>query len=303
MLSEPRKKVRYSTNPNGSLWVNDTAGFGRQMLERLGWTPGSGLGKREDGIPKPLKVIHHSFTRQTDCSFQPHGQKGREGLGKKIDYQLGGSKQLDDYAQLLKELNSSYESKKRSNSSTSLEDLSKSSINRLHYPKFVRAKDASRYDEKSLAIILGLKPAESKQQSTPKPTEPPNDFGVKTVSSSLSINDYFKKRRAELQESRLQTHDKSTLHNPDPQNETGTSRKRKTSELEQSPLPKNPRNECSVGVSLDANKRESSVGTPSGNCTALRNLIYILDEGDPAQSRLPADSNETNGNLFVCFTN
>ncbi|KAG5446368.1 PIN2/TERF1-interacting telomerase inhibitor 1, variant 2 [Clonorchis sinensis] len=267
MLSEPRKKVRYSTNPNGSLWVNDTAGFGRQMLERLGWTPGSGLGKREDGIPKPLK---------------PHGQKGREGLGKKIDYQLGGSKQLDDYAQLLKELNSSYESKKRSNSSTSLEDLSKSSSNRLHYPKFVRAKDASRYDEKSLAIILGLKPAESKQQSTPKPTEPPNDFGVKTVSSSLSINDYFKKRRAELQESRLQTHDKSTLHNPDPQNETGTSRKRKTSELEQSPLPKNPRNECSAGVSLDANNRESSVGTPS-------------DEGDPAQSRLPADSNETNG--------
>ncbi|TGZ66779.1 hypothetical protein CRM22_005159 [Opisthorchis felineus] len=265
MLSEPRKKVRYSTNPNGNLWVNDTAGFGRQMLERLGWTPGSGLGKRGDGISRPLK---------------PHGQKGREGLGKKIDYHLGGSKQLDDYAQLLKELNSSYESKKRSNSSTSLEDLSKSSSNRLHYSKFVRAKDASRYDEKSLAIILGLKPAKSKQESTPEPAKPPDDFGVKTISSSLSINDYFKKRRAELQESRLQTN-KSSLHNPDPQNETGTSRKRKTSELDQSPLPKNPEGKCSVGVCWDAHNREPSVGAPS-------------DEGDPAQSRLP-DCNETSG--------
>ncbi|KER24128.1 hypothetical protein T265_14481, partial [Opisthorchis viverrini] len=278
MLSEPRKKARYSTNPNGNLWVNDTAGFGRQMLERLGWTPGSGLGKKEDGISRPLKVFPHSLTHQTDRSFQPQGQKGREGLGKKLDYQLGGSKQLDDYAQLLKELNSSYESKKRSNSSTSLEDLSKSSSNRLHYPKFVRAKDASRYDEKSLAIILGLKPAESKQHSTPEPTEPPKDFGVKTVSSSLSINDYFKKRRAELQESRLQTNNKSTLHNPDLQNETGTSGKRRRSELEQNPSPKNPRSECSV--SWDAHNRESSVGTPSG-------------EIDSAQILLPADCNET----------
>lgn len=56
MLAERRKKVRYSNNPCGNLWANDRCGFGRQMLERLGWIPGNGLGKNGDGIEKPIKV-------------------------------------------------------------------------------------------------------------------------------------------------------------------------------------------------------------------------------------------------------
>ncbi|KAA0188203.1 Pin2-interacting protein X1 [Fasciolopsis buskii] len=58
MLAERRKKVRYSNNPCGNLWANDRCGFGRQMLERLGWIPGNGLGKNGDGIEKPIKVVH-----------------------------------------------------------------------------------------------------------------------------------------------------------------------------------------------------------------------------------------------------
>ncbi|VDP32558.1 unnamed protein product [Echinostoma caproni] len=181
MLAEPRKKVRYSNNPCLK------SGFGRQMLERLGWTPGTGLGKNNDGIEKPLKA-----SAKTD----------RRGLGKQIDYALGSNQQLDDYAKLLKSLNKSYSSVKHSSSSTSLEDISEKSSNRLHYSKFVRAKDMSKYDPKALRVILGgtdevkdetIDVHSEKLSETERTTETP-DFGVKTITSTMSMTDYFKNR-------------------------------------------------------------------------------------------------------------
>ncbi|KAF8565520.1 hypothetical protein P879_10995 [Paragonimus westermani] len=171
------------------------------MLKRLGWSPGTGIGKHGDGITQPLK---------------PRGQKGREGLGKKVDYSFGGSQQLDDYAQLLKSLNTSYRGLERT-SPTSLEELSKRSRSRLHYSKFTRAKDVSKYDEKALAIILGEKlSSEVSTNDTPVIHIPKDDgnhaksFGVKTISSSLSLTDYFNERMSMLKRKSKQNGDPAT---------------------------------------------------------------------------------------------
>ncbi|KAF6768977.1 hypothetical protein AHF37_12447 [Paragonimus kellicotti] len=159
------------------------------MLKRLGWSPGTGIGKN----------------RRWDNTTS-EGQKGREGLGKKVDYSFGGNQQLDDYAQLLKSLNASYKGLERS-SSTSLEELSKRNRSRLHYSKFMRAKDVSKYDEKALAIILGEKPSsEASTNDTSVELIPKDDgnhaksFGVKTISSSLSLTDYFNERMSMLKQ-------------------------------------------------------------------------------------------------------
>lgn len=56
MLAERRNKAKYSTDPNGNLWAKDSDKFGQKMLERMGWSEGSGLGKNGDGITAPIKV-------------------------------------------------------------------------------------------------------------------------------------------------------------------------------------------------------------------------------------------------------
>lgn len=177
----PPKKIKYSTNPNGNDWADDTSGFGRRMLERLGWSPGTGLGKNRNGILTSLK---------------PKGQMSTAGLGKKIDYSFIGTQQLDDYAKLLKSLNESYNSLRKPDSSSSLEELSKSSKKRLHYSKLVRAKDASTYDNRSLAVILGepAKLAEEPMKTSGSELAGLNDFGVPTTKSAISSTDYFKQR-------------------------------------------------------------------------------------------------------------
>ena len=77
----------------------------------------------------------------------------------------------------------------------------------MSYSKFVKAKDASKYNQKALAVILGEKqvlrfnePAPdslSRDQSPVSPADP-RKFGVKTVSSALSMTEYFKMRKSEL---------------------------------------------------------------------------------------------------------
>lgn len=95
---------------------------------------------------------------------------------------------------------------------TRLEDKSKHSHSRVHYGKFVRAKDVSQYSQKSLKVILGA-PVD-KTQSSPEhdtassaPEDESRDtairqeFGVKTHSSSTDLASYFSLKRRALKSS------------------------------------------------------------------------------------------------------
>ncbi|VDN09143.1 unnamed protein product [Dibothriocephalus latus] len=97
-----------------------------------------------------------------------------------------------------------------SSTKTSLENKSKNSRSRVHYGKFVRAKDVSQYSKKSLKIVLGTplsapdRPAQSvDDMAVPTTTtgttqDPANihlDFGIKTYSSALDLKDYFAMKR------------------------------------------------------------------------------------------------------------
>jgi Pin2-interacting protein X1 len=49
-------KMKQSADPNNTAWAKDTSRFGFQMLEKMGWKQGKGLGKEEQGHTDHVKV-------------------------------------------------------------------------------------------------------------------------------------------------------------------------------------------------------------------------------------------------------
>ncbi|KAL2866793.1 telomerase inhibitor/ribosome biogenesis protein PXR1 [Aspergillus lucknowensis] len=45
-LAAPRKRTKFSHDPNNTTWSRSTSGFGHKILSSQGWTPGSFLGAR-----------------------------------------------------------------------------------------------------------------------------------------------------------------------------------------------------------------------------------------------------------------
>ena len=56
MLSEPRRRQKWSLNPRGTLWSKDESKVGQKMLEKFGWKAGEGLGKESQGMKDPIGV-------------------------------------------------------------------------------------------------------------------------------------------------------------------------------------------------------------------------------------------------------
>nr|CAH8849321.1 unnamed protein product [Trichobilharzia regenti] len=175
MLSRKCNKARYSTDPNGKLWADNPDNFGRKMLQKMGWEPGKGLGKNNSGITAPIKAST---------------QKGKRGLGLKSDFSLG-IRQIDDYANLLRALNKSNSSPDKTNSiGVCLSTKSRRGM------KMIRAKDASKYNEKDLSVVLGYAKSHVSEEKVSSSASINNsDAQFITITSSLSTSEYFEKAK------------------------------------------------------------------------------------------------------------
>jgi len=54
-------------DPNNKFWANDTSRFGFKMMEKMGWSPGKGLGVNEDGETKSLPVKVKEDNKGVGC--------------------------------------------------------------------------------------------------------------------------------------------------------------------------------------------------------------------------------------------
>lgn len=57
-------------------WKNDKTKFGLKMLQKMGWTEGKGLGKREDGVSEHVKVAKKSNNLGLGASHDSTGAAG-----------------------------------------------------------------------------------------------------------------------------------------------------------------------------------------------------------------------------------
>lgn len=56
MLAEPRRKKRSLNLRGKNNWSDDPDKFGSKLMQKMGWTPGKGLGLNEDGKVDNVKV-------------------------------------------------------------------------------------------------------------------------------------------------------------------------------------------------------------------------------------------------------
>ncbi|RHZ88022.1 hypothetical protein Glove_26g105 [Diversispora epigaea] len=113
-LAGPKIKQRISANPRNVAWSNDTKKFGHQMLLKMGWEPGKGLGLDENGAQENIKLSI---------------KKDNLGIGaskKTVDNWLDNSTAFDE---LLKGLNQQINCDIDDNNSSLLSSSSPSSSN------------------------------------------------------------------------------------------------------------------------------------------------------------------------------
>ncbi|CAG5014647.1 unnamed protein product [Parnassius apollo] len=144
----------------------------------MGWTAGKGLGAKENGI------VEHVVARY---------KNDEKGLGFE-DRNDQWTKHEDDFNSLLANLSNANDvNQVKLHSGISLEDKSKKSKARIHYHKFTRGKDLSRYSEKDLANIFGKKSFKEEAE-----TEKSLDNNVKITEQVFtekgSMEDYFKNK-------------------------------------------------------------------------------------------------------------
>ncbi|KAL8603819.1 hypothetical protein ACOMHN_058554 [Nucella lapillus] len=217
MLAEPKRKQKYGPDPRNTFWSSDEDKFGFRMLENMGWKKGKGLGAKESGMTEHIKVDNRKTTnvRGFGCS--------KKDAERWIAHQ-------DDFNSILASFNDSPDTSDASgklaedtNSSHALEEKSKSSRSRMHYHKFIRSKDLSSRSSHDLNCIFGRRKGKSSEDSTPAAQSEVNGdensssddqtknsnnnnnddtHGVKTITSSTSVQEYFAMKMAELKRKR-----------------------------------------------------------------------------------------------------
>lgn len=199
MKMRQRKLCQIKQQPRAAPVYNDSGNFGVRMLEKLGWSEGKGLGKREDGMSAPIL---------------PKMKQDAEGFGYAGEKDDHWTQHDQDFNQLLKSLNGEEApavDEVDMAKMKSLEEKSKNSRARVHYKKFTRGKDLSRASEKDLANIFGKKTLEEVKNQTVAgdvaveengkedgtDSDESNVIGLTTIKASMSVQDYFKSKMQE----------------------------------------------------------------------------------------------------------
>lgn len=193
----------------------------------MGWSKGKGLGANLDGEQNFIRVAHKIDQKgmgfeDRDDQWTCHENQFNS-LLKSLDNSANASeeeskeKNNDDNDEevvhrgfgfapneKLEKKNKKPKSVKETLSGKSLEEMSKNSKARVHYRKFTRGKDISRYSEKDLANIFGKKTFNDAIQVKPTGDDLQNgiadeqndlNYGVQTIETGTTISDYFKKKK------------------------------------------------------------------------------------------------------------
>lgn len=167
----------------------------------MGWSKGKGLGANENGAQDFIRVRYKNDIGGLGFSARDDQWTENEftfnsllkNLNEENSHKDGNGKEEESRSEAMNKIKS-------------LEEKSKKSKSRVHYQKFTRGKDLSRYSEKDLANIFGKKSLdesykiEKEDESSSGSTTEPVDYveDSKMINTGVSITDYFKNKRQNL---------------------------------------------------------------------------------------------------------
>lgn len=202
----------------------DANRFGTKMLEKMGWSKGKGLGIKEDGEQNFIRVSHKMDLKGMGFQDKDDQWTGHESqfnsLLESLHNSSGDASENEEMSNEQPERtgfgfeSGDKKSKKTKSikaklSGNSLEEMSKKSGVRVHYRKFTRGKDLSKYSEKDLANIFGKKcingeiveklPEEPEAEPESVEESSENIYGFTCIETGTTVQDYFqeKKRKRE----------------------------------------------------------------------------------------------------------
>ncbi|XP_041466918.1 PIN2/TERF1-interacting telomerase inhibitor 1-like isoform X2 [Lytechinus variegatus] len=165
-------------------------------MEKMGWSKGKGLGVKEDGNVSHVKVSL---------------KNNNLGIGCKASQEDNWIAHQDDFNDLLSSLNEGHApSTSNEREALSLEERSKKSRSRVHYKKFTRGKDMSRYGEDGMNSILGRRltssapvtPQTQSVENSDDEEEKEKTHGIVTIKGSCSVGEYFAQKMSALKKAK-----------------------------------------------------------------------------------------------------
>lgn len=209
MLAGPKKKNKYLLQPRGKplyhgkfnfdytpmKWrhscetlISDSNRFGTKMLEKMGWSEGKGLGVKLNGQQEFIRVSYKDDQKgmgyedrddqwtQHEAQFNDLLQTLSTGASGKSSSSASEDESACNFVGFQTNGGEKPSKKKTKKikvelSGESLEEKSKQSKARVHYKKFTRGKDLSRYSSKDLANIFGKKALEDETPDVPNEIE------------------------------------------------------------------------------------------------------------------------------------
>lgn len=228
MLAEPRSRQKWSDDPRNTRWASDKSKFGYQMLEKMGWSEGSGLGQTLQGATSHVKIKK---------------KKNGHGIGMKSSHDDDWIAHQDSFNALLSQLNSGDPANTTEKKIQSLEDRVRVTRTKIMYSRFVKSKDLSKATSNDLACIFGQRsksaPATPQRSDDEEenlsdgstvscPTQKKTtEHGFTTISSGVSVADYFAKKMAALKQGKTLSTEKSETEEITAKSEGKSSEKKK----------------------------------------------------------------------------
>jgi len=233
MLSEPRRRQKWTLNPRGNLWAKDENKLGQKLMEKMGWEQGRGLGAKQDGMLDPISVRKKEDSK--GVGFEGHDDTW---LAHQDDFQAVLAALNETHKEVTKteekcEGEDKDDTKDSEENKASLEKVSKKSKNRIHYHKFTRGKDLSNYSADDLGSIFGTNSSKRKEErkSKSEPVSPSPEEEIveddkvnKTETNVLftvqkgSYQEYFAKKMAKLKAKGMPIYEGEITSGPDDSN-------------------------------------------------------------------------------------
>ncbi|CAG8498819.1 2902_t:CDS:2 [Diversispora eburnea] len=162
-LAGPKIKQRISANPRNVAWSNDTKKFGHQMLLKMGWEPGKGLGLDENGVQENIKLsikkdnLGIGASKKTVDNWLDNSTAFDE-LLKGLNQQTQINCDIEDNNSSLSSSPSSspkFEIKLKTSESDNSSNMFSSRL--AHRAKFLKSKKAVMKNTKRINEIMGIK--------------------------------------------------------------------------------------------------------------------------------------------------